>query len=147
VQKGCTSDPLQVCIDKCTDELAEEPQQCVSVQLGLSVCGLKKLGCELGSGTAILDACPNEAAAYTKCAACVPDPADDDPCDACAKQNCCAERKASFGDPNLIAFTECIGACSDAACYETCANQYPSIKSTAQALASCQATSCASACQ
>lgn len=147
IDKGCTSSTLQTCTQSCLDSMADEAQECVPLALGLSQCAVNQLGCDLGSGSAILSACPSQASAYTSCVACVPDPADDDACDTCSKQSCCSERKETYGDPNLVPYGECVSTCADLACIDGCNSQYPSVLATAEGLASCESTSCASACQ
>ncbi len=148
---GCPkSQPKSECVSECEQEL-NQAGSCASAYNAVVSCAFQQpLTCSPSGeptidSNAALSSCLTQSVAYARCGACVEDSGDDD-CDRCVKAQCCAERQATFDDPNIGAYTQCFQACNDSQCRTDCVNQYPSILEKAGASAKCQADKCGSAC-
>jgi hypothetical protein len=68
--------------------------------------------------------------------ACSADPAASQ-CDQCADTDCCADLETCGNDMTCEMLLECAADCTTSTCVDDCEGQYPSAKSTYQALLAC----------
>jgi hypothetical protein len=72
--------------------------------------------------------------------------ADDTPCLACGKQNCCAQFAKYISSDDVDAFTTCAQTCADEACVEACAADSPIAGAARLAYVECASGACATEC-
>jgi hypothetical protein len=72
--------------------------------------------------------------------------ADDTPCLACGKQNCCVQFAEYLSSADVDAFTTCAEPCADEACVEACAAQSPIAGAARLAYVECASGACATDC-
>ena len=124
--------------------------ECATEYAATGVCIAREatFGC-LGEGTVVMYGCWAEMQPYLVCAACLP-ATEDDTCDTCYKTQCCAERKAYYGHPDLGPYTECVGTCANQdgglACAQACAASFPDLQSVGTPMGECIGT-CRETCQ
>ena len=108
-----------------------------------------RFGC-LDDGKLEMYGCWAEFQPYLVCAACLP-ATSDDACDTCYKTQCCAERKAYYGHPDLGPYTDCTGNCvtqdgslatqdGGLACLQDCAANFPNLAIAGNAMGECIGT-------
>lgn len=110
----------QACVDDCIDQFPEA-----------------------GAGYEGLVSCQDDSCDETcNCA-----PADgDDACTTCIKGSCCTEALAYGRASDVDDFETCAGDCTDQACVDDCATQYPVAGTAYDAAVTCQDTNCAAQC-
>jgi hypothetical protein len=121
--------------------------ECGSAYLAFTSCGATEavFTCT-SSGRLEMSGCWPKMQPYAVCAACRA--SSGDACGNCQATRCCAERKAYWGDPDQAAFFECLAGCvaRDAGSACDCAERYPTVPRTLDAMLGCQRTRCAAEC-
>lgn len=72
--------------------------------------------------------------------------ADDNTCDTCQKQKCCAELTACSDDADCNGLATCAAACADDTCVQTCLDTYPDGFAILDEAATCQTENCGTPC-
>lgn len=146
---GCQNDQsVETCAADCTEGL-EGATTCKAELEAVADCiASATLSCNAEGKANIFTACATESQDVVVCSACEP-AAGDTACDTCSKTNCCDESKAVLGDPNVVAYRDCIGACTagDTACLGDCATQYPDASQKAQDYLGCLQSQCSNDCK
>jgi hypothetical protein len=102
----------------------------------LFVCGGNRVRIEATS-------CFPEIQPFLVCAICRPTP-EDDACDSCERNTCCAEYKAYVGHPDFTAASECGRACQeqdgglDLDCFTGCTARFTDFGQTISAMTACR---------
>jgi hypothetical protein len=129
----CPNEPsAAVCSQDCANHLGSAANTCPSAVTEYLTCalGTGSFSCT-ANGLAELHGCDAAQLAAEQCAICAADP-QDEPCLACTKKNCCAQLQAFYADPHADDFRICMSSCTDDACRQDCASQYPATAAVAQ---------------
>ncbi len=142
-QAGCSGGtPQEQCPDACESLLFQIDCAKEYAATGDCIAREARFRC-LSDGNVEMYGCWTEVQPYAVCATCAP-LADDDACDTCTKTECCAERKAYIGHPDLGPFTDCVEGCTDqdagTACVQACATNFPNLQAVSKSLADCIGT-------
>jgi hypothetical protein len=67
-------------------------------------------------------------------------------CDACVESKCGAPLNACLGDPDCVAFWDCVDPCQDDACEQACVTQHPNGAAKSDAVDGCVQQQCVTEC-
>jgi hypothetical protein len=142
---SCATNTREQCLRACESNSSERGE-CADEYRASGACFIDNFGCDLPTTSAksLFSACPTESAAYSGCSACAPE-ADDDSCDACAKANCCNERKAAYSDLEVLEVSACYVDCMDGGgldCENTCLAGHPNAEAKVLAATTCASNAC-----
>ena len=146
----CPNDTMEKCTSDCETDLTEAGD-CAGSLKSLYSCAINlPFTCDASGeasveGSASIEKCYPQQVTYGKCVSCQSDPSDD-PCDTCAKQNCCSELKGVYDEPSFKDYLICYNNCQDQTCESNCIQQYPGVLDKGKSIVACQNSKCASSC-
>ena len=143
---SCPNEDAATCESECNNDIVGSAN-CATQGSAIVDCvnGIATVTCD-SEGDPVFAGCESQLSAWLACSACDAS-ASDNTCEACQKTQCCAQRKAVFGNPDFMALIDCTAPCNDdQACIQPCKDQYPTAFAAYVTLIECMSSSCATDC-